>query len=67
MTVLQGLSRRLGFTPGHLNMQDVDAMYVACIFGQAWQPEEWSPWCSVFTQGLIFHQIDIKPILSFAI
>jgi hypothetical protein len=42
----------MGFNSGHLTIKDVKAMWVACTFGQAWQPNETSPWCSLFTQGL---------------
>merc|ERR1719369_2108688 len=31
-----------------LSIDDLDAMYVACNFEQAWKPSKHSPWCSVF-------------------
>ena len=52
VTVFQNLSKRMGFNSGYLTIKDVKAMWVACTFGQAWQPNEPSPWCSLFTQGL---------------
>lgn len=53
ITVLQGLSKRLGFSPQYLTLENVDTIYAACTFGQAWEPTKHSPWCSVFTEEML--------------
>merc|ERR1712150_96980 len=52
-TVLVKLNKRLGLVPGYLNIKDVDAIDVACTFGQAWDPIHKSPWCSLFTKEML--------------
>lgn len=52
-TLLHNLNERLGFKNNLLTLEDIDAMHVACIFGQAWDPYKWSPWCSLFTQDML--------------
>ncbi len=47
--LLVPLSRRLGYKD-LLTLNDVDALYNGCVFGQAWRPDTPSPWCQVFSQ-----------------
>ena len=34
----------------NLTMDQIDAIWVACTFGQAWNPNKLSPWCGIFTK-----------------
>ena len=52
-TVLEETSKRLGFESRSLTLEDVEAMFVACVFGQAWWPKEASPWCAVLSQDAL--------------
>eukprot|EP00094_Tigriopus_californicus_P001991 TCALIF_01919-PA protein Name:"Similar to MINPP1 Multiple inositol polyphosphate phosphatase 1 (Homo sapiens)" AED:0.37 eAED:0.38 QI:0/0/0/1/0/0/2/0/367 len=45
--VIQPLSTRLGYQRS-LTKKEVEEFYLACQFGQAWQPRRPSPWCSIF-------------------
>jgi len=51
-SVLVKLSERLGFIPGYLSLEDVDLIDVACSFTQAWNPNQRSPWCALFTDEM---------------
>ncbi len=42
--VLDDLSDKIGF---NVSLDDLDAIYAACTFGQAWHPDKTSPWCGL--------------------
>ena len=33
-----------------ITFKQLEAIWVGCNFGQAWQPQELSPWCGVLTE-----------------
>ena len=35
--------------PNLISLDDLEAVYVGCVFGQAWNPAKTSPWCNVLT------------------
>ena len=35
----------------NVTLDQIDAIWVACTFGQAWEPLKLSPWCGIFTQN----------------
>lgn len=47
---LADISTRLGFRY-NLSTDQVEAMWDACRFEQAWRLQQYSPWCSVFTKS----------------
>ncbi|XP_062550122.1 multiple inositol polyphosphate phosphatase 1-like [Armigeres subalbatus] len=51
---LSEISKRLGFDYT-LSTEQVEDLWDACRFEQAWHPYENSPWCSVFTKN----QVDV--------
>lgn len=46
--VIQPISTRLGYQR-NLTVVEIEELYLACQFGQAWQPRQPSPWCSIFS------------------
>ena len=43
----EAVTARLGL-PERVGIDDLEAVYVGCVFGQAWNPGMASPWCSAF-------------------
>ena len=43
----EAVTARLGL-PERVSIDDLEAVYVGCVFGQAWNPGMTSPWCSAF-------------------
>ena len=41
------MTARIGLA-GLISLDDLEAVYVGCVFGQAWNPDRTSPWCNVF-------------------
>lgn len=33
-----------------INLNELEAIWVGCNFGQAWQPQKLSPWCGILTE-----------------
>ncbi|EAT36389.1 AAEL011510-PA [Aedes aegypti] len=52
INTLADISTRLGFRQS-LSSEQVEAMWNACRFEQAWNLQLPSPWCSVFTKGQV--------------
>jgi multiple inositol-polyphosphate phosphatase/2,3-bisphosphoglycerate 3-phosphatase len=49
-SVLEPISNLVG---SQLDLETLDAIWVACSFGQAWQPQKLSPYCGFFNQNQI--------------
>jgi multiple inositol-polyphosphate phosphatase/2,3-bisphosphoglycerate 3-phosphatase len=47
LAVRKAVTARLGLEET-IDLDVLEAIYVGCVFGQAWQPQRASPWCSVF-------------------
>ena len=44
----EAVTARIGGLPDQLiSLDDLEAVYVGCVFGQAWNPDKTSPWCNV--------------------
>ena len=46
-TMREVVTARIGLTE-LISLDDLEAVYVGCVFGQAWNPDKTSPWCNVF-------------------
>ena len=46
----EAVTERLGL-PELISIDDLEAVYVGCVFGQAWDPAVTSPWCNAFADG----------------
>jgi len=53
--LMDNTNANLGFldTSNKLTLDDIEAIHVACSFGQAWQPADISPWCDVLPMDLM--------------
>ncbi|XP_058829522.1 multiple inositol polyphosphate phosphatase 1 [Topomyia yanbarensis] len=63
LETLADISTRLGFRY-NLSTEQVEAMWDACRYEQAWHLQQLSPWCSVFTKEQV-NVLEYKEDLSY--